>query len=845
MNKKILLSFLVIITLIATVNADTENLYATDLTPLTTSISSESNAYGAFDSTEAYVTPGADWNNNLGVDATIDNHQATGTFSSLEYSVKLRFPGTGFNNDYFKIQYSTNAGGSWTDSDTFQTVSSLTTFGPYSTNAADWTDVDDFKVRIVYVKTGGADKPIPKNLYIDGYQIDVDYSIVSGRSVEGITVAQVDSGYVLEAGRNIDRDSSGIWYILYHNGSSGYLHLAVSDDTTPTGFTSTKLTGTGGIINSSHNSDYGTIYIDGNDVAHIIYVADGIDEVTYSQCDTSTGCDDASDWTHADGTTQGSETIGSDNNCNDPQLAVHSDGEISTVWAGDEGIKYRRYNGADWETEESIDTNDWSVRPNLDIDSNDNVHLVYRQTYGPSVVPFEVAYTFRKASTETWRNCADDAAGPELVYDASSSNNKYPSIAIDGNDDIWVSFNDDSNVLQYNKCTIGSGWGSNSQLDTTSDRQGQLGIMPNGKPIVVFERSTGDDIMYAKWTGTDWNSSVAIDTTGTNGVPRIERTTSFGKIGLVYVDSDSPHILYFNSVNVSGTAPEDTTAPTVSLTNPADEYTDNDGNVTFEYTPNDVASGITSCELIINGSVDQTDYTITEGSTNSFSKTGMTNGTYTWNVNCTDDSANANEGSGTERTLYIAILPPDTTAPTVTLNSPADYYNDTDGDVTFNYTPNDVDSGIASCELIIDGSVDQTDYTITEGSQNTFTKTGMSDGTYTWNVNCTDDSANANEGSGTERTLYVSIPSVQCWDASYTYLVKNNDQANKFCKCAEGTYDYLDYTAYNTKVTVYYYTDVGDNTNWEINTMGNSKYINSVQCTDSSWYDTNLDYYYS
>ncbi|MBU2100132.1 hypothetical protein KKG83_05800 [Candidatus Micrarchaeota archaeon] len=114
----------------------------------------------------------------------------------------------------------------------------------------------------------------------------------------------------------------------------------------------------------------------------------------------------------------------------------------------------------------------------------------------------------------------------------------------------------------------------------------------------------------------------------------------------------------------------DIVPPIVILESPSKGYVSADFTVQFDYNVNDVDSGIAFCELIIDGIVDQTDNTITEGITQSFSKTFSVNGTYYWDVNCTDDSVSANKGSSTEnRRIVINSIVPTVIA--------SHYFNDT------------------------------------------------------------------------------------------------------------------------------------------------------------------------
>ena len=100
------------------------------------------------------------------------------------------------------------------------------------------------------------------------------------------------------------------------------------------------------------------------------------------------------------------------------------------------------------------------------------------------------------------------------------------------------------------------------------------------------------------------------------------------------------------------------------------------------------------------------------------------------------------------------VVIPDTEPPTVVLSSPNAGATVAEGVMIFQHTPNDVQSGIIKCELMRDGTSYAVDNTITEGALNEFA-VWMVAGAYVWNVKCTDDSLDENEGIGIERTLTV------------------------------------------------------------------------------------------
>ena len=105
----------------------------------------------------------------------------------------------------------------------------------------------------------------------------------------------------------------------------------------------------------------------------------------------------------------------------------------------------------------------------------------------------------------------------------------------------------------------------------------------------------------------------------------------------------------------------------------------------------------------------------------------------------------------------------DNTLPLVKLDSPANYSNDTDGTITFNFTV--IETNIANCSLFGDFngtfSLNQTNGTeITNGTTFAFRPLTLANnvsGGYTWNVRCT-DYVNNIVFNNTNFTVFVSIP---------------------------------------------------------------------------------------
>ncbi len=157
----------------------------------------------------------------------------------------------------------------------------------------------------------------------------------------------------------------------------------------------------------------------------------------------------------------------------------------------------------------------------------------------------------------------------------------------------------------------------------------------------------------------------------------------------------------------------DRTAPSIKLEAPADnEYFVE--NVTFYYNVSDLTSDIRNCSLVINGSINQTNFSVQEDQIQNFSLYNLDEGAYNWSINCTDMLGNKN---GSEfRNVYI-----ESTGPTTTLDRPPNL-----GDIsgsTYMVNASVVDIGIGNISVV------RFEY-----------RTGPA---ASWNLACVDDDGNA------------------------------------------------------------------------------------------------------
>lgn len=141
----------------------------------------------------------------------------------------------------------------------------------------------------------------------------------------------------------------------------------------------------------------------------------------------------------------------------------------------------------------------------------------------------------------------------------------------------------------------------------------------------------------------------------------------------------------------------------------------------------------------------------------------VTNFYYQINVSITGNSSTNYSIDITPTTSYAIITmqvnqpvsASDSTAPNVTLLSPADGVSATTTDYTLSYNVTD-NSSIANCSLYISGSYFNVSTSITKNISQTFSKT-FSTGSTTWQIRCTDSYNNI--GSSATRTVTVTSTS--------------------------------------------------------------------------------------
>jgi|GEM_PF-4468922 len=214
---------------------------------------------------------------------------------------------------------------------------------------------------------------------------------------------------------------------------------------------------------------------------------------------------------------------------------------------------------------------------------------------------------------------------------------------------------------------------------------------------------------------------------------------------VVYANDTSGNIA--NATGDFNVSVADVQAPTVTLISPSDGST-NGPDVTLTYNVSDDIDALLNCSLWTNVTGTwqvNSSKTTPNGSTDSFTLSGLPDGTYIWNVECIDNAGNA-AFAPSNWTYIVNTTIPDTNAPTVTLISPYDgeTINSPNVTVVWNVT-DDVDLQL-DCEVYSNTSgAWQVDYTtsVSNASSGSYTFTNLPQGTYIWNVKCIDDAGNA------------------------------------------------------------------------------------------------------
>lgn len=212
--------------------------------------------------------------------------------------------------------------------------------------------------------------------------------------------------------------------------------------------------------------------------------------------------------------------------------------------------------------------------------------------------------------------------------------------------------------------------------------------------------------------------------------------------------SDGAHSWYVNCTDANETKQSDArtinidaSAPVVALNSPLNHHNSSSESTEFNCSATDL--NLSNITLYGNWSGWHANETQTSNP-GIFSKT-LDEGKYVWSCYACD-ALNQCAFAPSNKTITI-----DTHDPDVNLRSPEDEYNTTSKTISFKYNVTD-NFGVKNCSLYIDGDLNQTDTSIANGTEQSFSAT-FSNESYEWTVECYDYAENSDEPSEREFTI--------------------------------------------------------------------------------------------
>jgi hypothetical protein len=210
------------------------------------------------------------------------------------------------------------------------------------------------------------------------------------------------------------------------------------------------------------------------------------------------------------------------------------------------------------------------------VDTSDNTHILY---YDFSTDNFKYAFTAKweyqvvglvgTLSEPGNRNLALDSFGlPHIAFggtslyhgyfdgslwqfelvDASPTAGGYASIAMDEDDNVYISYYDalaGSGDLKFAFLDKAAGFWTIETVDSTGDvgKFTSLALDDSNRPHIAYFDEDLDDLMYATKSGSSWNIDTVDDSSGAGGYPSIA-VNSDGEPRIAYTDFVDEQLMY-------------------------------------------------------------------------------------------------------------------------------------------------------------------------------------------------------------------------------------------------------------------------------------------------------------
>ncbi len=198
---------------------------------------------------------------------------------------------------------------------------------------------------------------------------------------------------------------------------------------------------------------------------------------------------------------------------------------------GEDSFSVSARNGSSWSSPASIDyPDDVGYHPSLAIDSNDHLHVTYVDNTNGNL-----EYMTHDGSSWSTPISPDNSGN---MYRFSDS-----SLAIDSNDHLHVTYLDYTNGNLEYMTHDGSSWSTPVSLDSTDDvgRYSSLAIDSNNNLHVTYYDATNSDLEYMTYDGSSWSVPISLDSRSYVGY----------QSSLAIDSNDNLHVTYRDIPNAS------------------------------------------------------------------------------------------------------------------------------------------------------------------------------------------------------------------------------------------------------------------------------------------------------
>lgn len=227
-------------------------------------------------------------------------------------------------------------------------------------------------------------------------------------------------------------------------------------------------------------------------------------------------------WRTPDGTWSADQTVGtSANGFTMPHLKLDSQGNIHAIWEGGNRFFYyaRLNSNGTWTTPYILNNSGDSVRdndPQMVLDSQDQPHVVWSNTYDPSPARYVHKYTHRLPNG-TWTI-------PTLIYEPSYSRSGDYSIMMDAQDSLHLVWGISNGGVLLHTRLEENVWTDVFQINIVGDRVDSSSALSDGLGGIqvvwsVYEPSSSEGIYTRYWNDEiGWAAPQKIGSASQNGM---------------------------------------------------------------------------------------------------------------------------------------------------------------------------------------------------------------------------------------------------------------------------------------------------------------------------------------